>query len=117
MKTVNIISVPVTDQQRAKEFYQKMGLSVVTEAPMGNDQTWVQMAFPAGGANITLVNWFTQMPAGSFHGTTIPTDDIEADRERLQKVGIASSPTDNTPWGKFSSVSDLDGNSWILHQE
>lgn len=117
MNNINIVSVPVTDQSKAKEFYQKMGLEIAVEAPMGNGQTWVQMRFPKGGAQISLVTWFTKMPAGSLHGCTILTDDIEAEVKTLKEKGIECSPVDQQPWGKFSMVSDPDGNTWILHQE
>jgi len=116
MTRINIVSVPVSNQQAAKEFYLKMGLEVVTEQPMGNGQTWLQMRFPGGGADITLVTWFTKMPAGSLHGTTILTDDIEAETRQLNEKGIATTPIDPQPWGKFSMVSDPDGNMWVLHQ-
>ncbi|RYE26531.1 MAG: glyoxalase [Sphingobacteriales bacterium] len=117
MNRINIVSVPVADQQSAKEFYLKMGLEVVTEAPMGNGQDWIQMRFPKGGVDITLVTWFKKMPAGSLHGITILTDDIEADVQDLRAKGIKASDVDTQPWGKFSMVEDIDGNSWVLHQE
>ncbi len=116
MTRINIVSVPVSDQQAAKDFYLKMGLEVVTEQPMGNGQTWLQMRFPGGGVDITLVTWFTKMPAGSLQGTTILTDDIEAETKQLNEKGIATTPIDQQPWGKFSMVSDPDGNTWVLHQ-
>jgi predicted enzyme related to lactoylglutathione lyase len=116
MKSATIISVPVTDQQRAKEFYLKMGLTLITEAPMGKDQTWIQLGFPEGSATLTLVNWFDKMPAGSMHGLVISTDDIEKDMKELTAKGIDVGKLDNTPWGLFASVKDPDGNSLTLHQ-
>lgn len=117
MNRINIISVPVADQTKAKEFYLHMGLELVNEAPMGNGQNWVQMKFPAGGVDITLVTWFPKMPAGSLQGVTILTDDIEADVKTLRSKGINATDIDNQPWGKFSMVSDPDGNTWVLHQQ
>lgn len=117
MKKINIISVPVSDQQKSKEFYIQLGLTIVNEQPMGNGQTWLQMSFPAGGPDIALVTWFKKMPPGSLHGATILTDDIEAEIKMLNQKGIPTGPIDNQPWGKFSFVSDPDGNSWVLHQE
>ncbi|TZF83991.1 glyoxalase [Pedobacter sp. BS3] len=117
MKSIGIISVPVTDQQKSKEFYLKMGLSIIAEAPMGNGQTWVQMGFPEGDVSITLVTWFPKMPAGSLHGATILTDDIVAEKKRLLEAGIETGKIDETPWGKFAFVTDPDGNSWVLHEK
>ncbi len=117
MKSITIISVPVSNQQKAKEFYLKMGLKLVTETEMGKNQTWIQLAFPNGGADITLVNWFDKMPAGCLQGAVILTDDLEAEKERLTKAGIETGKTDSTPWGKFSSIADPDGNTWLLQQK
>jgi predicted enzyme related to lactoylglutathione lyase len=117
MKSATIISVPVTDQQRAKEFYLKLGLTLIVEAPMGKDQVWVQLGFPGGGATLTLVNWFEKMQAGSMHGLVISTDNIEKDIEELKAKGIEVRAIDNTPWGKFASIKDPDGNSLSLHQD
>lgn len=117
MKTINIVSVPVSDQQRAKEFYLKLGLTLTTEQPMGNGDVWVQLQFPGGGANIALVTWFTKMPPGSLQGVTILTDDIEAEVNELNQKGITTGEIDQQPWGKFSMVSDPDGNTWVLHEQ
>jgi catechol 2,3-dioxygenase-like lactoylglutathione lyase family enzyme len=116
MKSVEIISVPVTDPQKSKEFYLKMGLNLVREMPFGKNQTWIQLSFPNGGANITLVNWFDKMPAGSLQGITISCEDIEEDIIQLNNKGIPTGKVDETPWGKFASITDPDGNSWSLHE-
>ena len=116
MKSIELISVPVTDQQRAKEFYLKMGLELVREMPFGN-QLWIQLKFPEGTAEITLVNWFDKMPAGCLQGMTILSADINEDIKRLNKNGIATGKIDETPWGKFISIADPDGNKWSLHQQ
>lgn len=117
MKTVEIVSVPVTDQQKAKAFYLKMGLKLINESPMGNGQTWIQLGFPGGGADITLVTWMEKMPAGSLQGNTIGCDDIEKEKKRLLENGIETGKVDNTPWGKFAWIVDPDGNTWTLHQK
>ncbi|MCW3084838.1 MAG: glyoxalase [Bacteroidetes bacterium] len=117
MKTLTLVSVPVTDQQRAKEFYLKFGFEIVVEAPMGPDQTWLQMRLPDNNVSITLVNWFDKMPAGSMQGMVIQVDDIVKTAEELEVKGITVAKIDQTPWGKFASVTDPDGNSLSLHQE
>jgi uncharacterized glyoxalase superfamily protein PhnB len=117
MKSVEIISVPVTNQQLAKEFYLKMGLQLVIETSLGNGQQWIQLSFPDGGATITLVNWFDKMPAGSLQAVVIESDDIEKDIKQLQNSGIEPGPIDKTPWGRFAKITDPDGNTWSLHQK
>jgi hypothetical protein len=54
MKNIEIISIPVTDQLKSKEFYLKLGLQIIMEAPMGNGQTWIQMGLPNQETSISL---------------------------------------------------------------
>jgi len=116
MRTIEIISIPVTDQARAKAFYQKLGFEVIVEAPFGGGSQWVQMGFPGQEASITLVNWFPKMPAGCIQGFVIKTNNVEDDIKELTAKGIEVGTIDNTPWGKFLSIKDPDGNGLSLHE-
>lgn len=116
MKSVEIISIPVSDQQRSKEFYLKVGLTVLAEATFGNGQSWIQLGFPDGGASVTLVDWFDKMPAGSMQALVISTDDIEKDIKELEQKGIQVGAIDKTPWGRFATIKDPDGNTLSLHE-
>ena len=118
MELIEVISVPVTDQQKAKEFYLKIGFEIITEADMGNGGTWVQLGLPGQATSISLVNWLVEkMPAGSMQGLVIKSDNIEKETEELKSKGIAVSAIDPTPWGKFMSFNDPDGNGLILRGE
>ncbi len=117
MKTISVISIPVKDQQKAKEFYLLMGFELIMETPFDKGQYWIQLGLPGGGPTITLVTWFDKMPAGSLQGILIETEDILKDIEHLKGKGIETGALDETPWGKFASIKDLDGNSWSLHQK
>jgi predicted enzyme related to lactoylglutathione lyase len=115
MKKITIISIPVTDQQRAKAFYLKAGFSLIREADFGT-HTWIQLGFPDAETSITLVNWFDQMPAGSVRGLVIEVDDINQQISTLKAAGIEPGAIDQTPWGQFASVTDPDGNVFSLQQ-
>ncbi|SRR2546423_9792394 len=117
MKTIEIISIPVTNQERSKEFYLKLGFQIIVEAPMGNGQTWVQLGLPNQATSITLVNWYKAMSPGSLQGIILETADIEKEIQELKKKGIEAGKTDNTPWGKFAPLTDPDGNGLSLHQK
>jgi catechol 2,3-dioxygenase-like lactoylglutathione lyase family enzyme len=116
MKAIEIISIPVTDQQRAKQFYLNLGFEIIVEAPYEHGQKWIQMGFPGGGVSITLVTWFDNMPAGCINGLVIKTGDLEQDRTDLLSKGVEAGEVDDTPWGKFMAVTDPDGNRISLHQ-
>lgn len=116
-KYISVISIPVTDQQRSKEFYEKVGFKLLIEAPMGNGETWVQLELENTQTSIALVTWFKQMPPGSVCGWVIETDDIQRELDALKAQDIEASPIDQTPWGKFAWVKDPDGNSFNFRQE
>jgi catechol 2,3-dioxygenase-like lactoylglutathione lyase family enzyme len=116
MKSIEIISIPVTDQQKSKEFYVKLGFQVIAEAPFGGGQQWIQLGFPGQDASITLVTWFPNMPAGCINGFVIKTESVEQEIKELTAKGITVGNVDDTPWGKFLSVKDPDGNALSFHQ-
>ena len=116
MKAIEVISIPVRDQEKSKEFYQKLGFKVLMEVPFEKDKKWVQMGYEGGGASITLVTWFPNMPPGCVQGLVIKTDDVEKDTEELTARGVEVGEIDPTPWGKFISVKDPDGNVLSFRQ-
>jgi predicted enzyme related to lactoylglutathione lyase len=111
---VQLFSVPVRDQDRAKEFYVgTVGLSLVTDTRMGNER-WVQVA-PAGAeTSFTLVTWFDTMPPGSLKGVVLETDDLDADVARLRSQGVSPSEIQQAPWGRYVTFDDPDGNGIVL---
>jgi hypothetical protein len=112
---VQLLSVPVTDQDRAVT-------STSTRSACGSsptarwvpDQRWVQVG-PAGAAtSITLVTWFDQMPAGSLSGLVLQTKDIDGDCERLRAAGVELTGPQDAPWGRHAILRDPDGNGLVL---
>jgi predicted enzyme related to lactoylglutathione lyase len=117
MKAISIISIPVTDQEAAKQFYLKLGFNLLVEAPFDKGQKWVQLALPGQETvSITLVTWFDNMPAGSINGFVITIDNMAKEIEELTAKGIEVGKVDQTPWGKFAAVTDPDGNRLSLHE-
>lgn len=114
---IAIVSIPVSDQQRAKSFYQDiLGFELIAENRMGPDQLWIQLR-PAGAqTSITLVTWFEKMPPGSVQGVVLDIDDVTACRDELIDKGVDVSPIDAQPYGKFATFADPDGNSWVLQE-
>ena len=108
MKNVEIIMIPVTDQQKAKEFYLKLGMELITEAPMPNGETWIQLGYPNETTSISLA---------TFQGIIFETADIEKTVSELKSKDIVVEKIDDTPWGKFAWLKDPDGNGLCLHQK
>jgi catechol 2,3-dioxygenase-like lactoylglutathione lyase family enzyme len=112
-----IISVPVSDQEKSKIFYQQiLGFNLLREEPMGSHGKWIQLA-PAGCATtIALVSWFDNMKPGGLQGVMLNTSDIDADHQLLSARGLVLSSIEQQPWGRFAMFKDPDGNGWILRQ-
>lgn len=112
-----LVSVPVTDQERAKTFYtEKLGFTVVRELVAG-EQLWVELAPPESAATITLVTWFPQMAPGSLQGLVFDTDDLASAAAELQARGVAINSIETDPWGQYARFTDPDGNGLVLRQK
>ena len=118
LKDVYVVSVPVSDPERAKTFYvETLGFEVVADMPMGENQRWVQIALPGGVTSLTLVTWFPTMPAGSLQGLVLTTEDVRSERERLEALGVTfTSEIQSAPWATFTTFADPDGNGIVLQQ-
>ena len=108
MNAIDIIMIPVADQQKAKEFYLKAGFKLIAEAPSHHGQTWIQVGLP---------NSTTTLSLASFHGIIYEAKDIEKEIEFLKSQGIQIGKIDETPWGRFAWFKDPDGNSLCLRQK
>jgi predicted enzyme related to lactoylglutathione lyase len=118
VRNVAIVSVPVSDQDRARDFYSDvLGLEVREDEPMGESMRWLRLAPRGGEATISLVTWFPSMPPGSSKGLVLLVDDLEAMMARLAAMGVATANgIETAPWGRFVQVDDPDGNGLVLQQ-
>lgn len=115
---IDVVSVPVSDQERAKEFYtHTLGFTVVADTAMG-DQRWVQLSPPGGGAAITLVTWFETMPPGSMKGFVLACEDADATyAEVIRNGGDVKSPVEDAEWGaRWFAIDDPDGNGIVIQE-
>jgi len=110
MLQIAVVSIPVSDQARAKEFYLRLGFDLLAEDQMKEDTKWIQMGLPGGQTTITLVTWFKKMPAGSMQGLVLVTDDIVSDFANYKAQGLPVSELMETPNGRFFNLKDPDGN-------
>ncbi len=114
---IAVVSIPVQDQARARDFYRdKLGFIVLAEHPgvMGPGRDWIMLGAPGGGSSITLVNWFDTMPAGSLRGLVIHTKDVDAEHRRLREAGVALDEIKTESWGRFATFRDSEGNGLVL---
>jgi catechol 2,3-dioxygenase-like lactoylglutathione lyase family enzyme len=115
---VQLFSLPVTDQDRARGFYvDVLGFELVNDSEMGPGMRWVQVRPPGAATSVTLVTWFPTMAPGSSKGTVLGTDDLDGELARLRGLGVViEGDIQEAPWGKFVTFDDPDGNGIILQQ-
>ncbi|QKG23496.1 VOC family protein [Actinomadura verrucosospora] len=118
MKFMSVVSVPVSDQNQAKDFYvDRLGLSVITESSFGDDLRWIQLGIPGAQTSLTLVTWFDEMPPGSLRGLVIDCEDLEKEYQTLTERGVVFlGPPSRQPGGIFAILRDPDGNQIGLRQ-
>jgi catechol 2,3-dioxygenase-like lactoylglutathione lyase family enzyme len=117
ISSFEILSVPVSDQQRAKAFYRDvLGFILIREEPMGPGMSWIQLAPPGQSVTIALVTWFDDMKPGGLQGVMVNTDDIDAEHALLRSRGLELGEVRQEPWGRYALFKDPDGNGWILRQ-
>jgi catechol 2,3-dioxygenase-like lactoylglutathione lyase family enzyme len=112
-----IVSVPVSDQEGAKNFYRDvLGFELLRDEPMGPGVRWIQLAPPGCSTTIALVTWFDTMQPGGLQGVMLNVTDIDADHATLSARGLQLTDIGEEPWGRYAMFSDPDGNGWILRQ-
>ena len=122
---LTMVSVVVSDMKKAKEFYaEKLGLEVATDYRQNDNNWWVTLTLPGGGASITLarsssVKKTTQPGTLSFY---LSTSDIAAAHKELNEKGVNTSEVRDDLYGpgsgvKFFQLKDPDGNQVTFAQE
>ncbi|WP_344234053.1 glyoxalase superfamily protein [Kribbella hippodromi] len=113
INTVKTVTVFVSDQDRAREFYVgALGLEVKVDQTFG-DNRWLEVGAPTG-TTLVLHKPFPGASAGGGQGTIVATDDLDADIARLQAAGVIVEGPNEMPWGKQATFADPDGNGYVL---
>lgn len=125
-KQLTMVSVVVSDMNKAKEFYaEKLGFEVATDYRQNDDNWWVTLTFPGGGASITLARSSTtsnEPPKPGTLGLYFSTSDIAAAHKELDEKGVKPSQVRDNLYGpgsgvKFFQLQDPDGNQVTFAQE
>jgi catechol 2,3-dioxygenase-like lactoylglutathione lyase family enzyme len=112
-----VVSVPVSDPNRAKAFYRDvLGFDVIADEPMGPDRRWIQLGPTGAQTSITLVTWFESMPPGSLDGVVLATSTLDADYADLTGKGLKLTPIESEFWGRYTTFDDPDGNGYVLQE-
>jgi len=110
---IELIPVPVTDVDRAKAFYQRIGFNADHDHRVHEGLRFVQLTPPGSACSIVLGDGITEKVPGTQE-IQVVVPDAEAARKQLLDAGVEASDVDVQPWGNFVHFKDPDGNSWAL---
>lgn len=116
---VATVVVPVSDQERALDFYVgKLGLGKGADVPMGDQYRWLEVAPAKGETTIAIVPPPPGKPSpGVETGISLQTDDIDGYHALLKERGVDVDP-EVTRYGKpvppMFWLRDPDGNSLFV---
>jgi predicted enzyme related to lactoylglutathione lyase len=114
---LELFAVPVTDVDRAKEFYvEKAGFNPDHDHVVSDEMRFVQLTPPGSACSIAIGKGLTQMEPGSIEGLQVVVEDIEAAHSALAERGVEVSEVQDFPWGRFVFFSDPDGNGWAVQE-
>src|SRR5689334_18385319 len=135
---LEVVVIPVTDVERAKEFYGDLGWRLDADFRFDNGFSVVQFTPPGSGCSIQFGTNITTASQGSAQGLYLIVSDIEAAREQLAARGAVVSKVfhsetpgaqfqrdgapgringlapDHASYRSFATFNDPDGNSWLL---
>jgi len=124
---LEVVTVPVSDVDQAKRFYQSLGWRLDIDLVVGDDFRQVQMTPPRSQCSIHFGKGITAMEPGCLDRLMLAVKDIDAAREDLVSRGIDISEVEEQPkppgfdlpgrsYFAYASFSDPDGNGWLLQE-
>jgi catechol 2,3-dioxygenase-like lactoylglutathione lyase family enzyme len=137
---LEVIVVPVSDADKAKNFYQGLGWRLDADFAFDNGFRIVQFTPPGSACSIQFGTDVTSAAPGSAEGLYLIVSDIDAARDDLAARGaeigavfhegtpgarfhdagpngrISGPAQENGSYGSFARFSDPDGNGWLLQE-
>jgi catechol 2,3-dioxygenase-like lactoylglutathione lyase family enzyme len=135
---LEVVVLPVSDVDRAKDFYLRLGWRLDADFVDGDDFRVVQLTPPGSPCSIIFGTGITAAAPGSADGLYVVVDDIEAARAELighgaqvsdvfhdaggvfHHAGTTSRVPGRDPerrsYASFASFRDPDGNGWMLQE-
>jgi catechol 2,3-dioxygenase-like lactoylglutathione lyase family enzyme len=134
------VVIPVSDVDRAKQFYAGLGWRLDADFPFDNGFRIVQFTPPGAGCSVQFGSNITSASPGSAQGLYLIVSDIQAARDELAALGAKPSEVfhagtpgaqfqpdgasgrvkgpaaDHATYSSFATFSDPDGNGWLLQE-
>jgi len=137
---LEVVVIPVSDADRAREFYGSLGWRLDADRAVGDSFHIVQLTPPGSECSIQFGTGITSAAPGTAQDLYLIVSDIEAARDELVARGVEASEVfhegapgarfhqdgtngrvsgrapDDASYGSFVSFSDPDGNGWLLQE-
>ena len=127
---LELVVVPVSDVDRAKAFYEKLGFNLDVDHRAGDSFRVVQLTPPGSACSISIGVGITESTPGSIQGLHLVVTDIETARATLVEQGVDASEIfhfeasgrvsgpdpQRADYGSFVSFADPDGNGWVVQE-
>ena len=113
---LELVTVPVSDVDRAKEFYVNAGFVLDHDHVVSEELRFVQLTPPGSACSIAIGDGLTEMPAGSLDNLQLVVADADEALADLIARGVEARGVDEQAWGRFVFFTDPDGNRWALQQ-
>ena len=126
---LEVVTLPVSDVDRAKRFYQGLGWRLDGDLALGGGVRAVQLTPPHSQASIVFGTGLTTAEPGSVQRLELVVSDIEAAREDLISRGVEVGEPFHVDGGRvpgvdpqrrsylsYATFSDPDGNGWLLQE-
>jgi catechol 2,3-dioxygenase-like lactoylglutathione lyase family enzyme len=131
---LEVVALPVSDLDRAKAFYTRLGWRLDADFSDGGDRV-VQLTPPGSPASVHMGTSVTKAAPGSAQGLFLVVSDVEAARAELVARGVEISEVfhfargpapfggpvpgkapENASYGSYAAFTDPDGNGWVLQE-
>jgi catechol 2,3-dioxygenase-like lactoylglutathione lyase family enzyme len=125
---LELVVVPVTDVDRAKQFYaEQLGFNVDVDSSPNENFRVVQLTPPGSACSISIGKGLTEAVPGTLKGLQISVADIETAHAQLVERGVKVTPVRHIgesgwadgkggDWNSFVFFDDPDGNSWAVQE-
>jgi catechol 2,3-dioxygenase-like lactoylglutathione lyase family enzyme len=116
---LELVPIPVTDIDRAKAFYEKLGFHTDHDVNPGNGRRVVQLTPPGSACSIVIgagLGEISDMQPGSVKGLHVVVSSIVEAREALISRDIEVAEILDLGGILFARFADPDGNSWLLQE-
>jgi len=114
---IELIHVPVTDVDRARDFYVGIGFHLDHDQSPFEGLRFVQLTPPGSACSIAFGTGLGgTLEPGQQDTIQVVVPDADEALAQLRAVGVDAQGVDEQAWGRFVSFDDPDGNTWTLQQ-